>query len=85
VTNGLADVRIIRPGADAAISFPPHAGELVFCFMLEGSARLERGGLHRLEPGDAFVVPPGEAWSISELSPDLRMLHVTTGLMAESA
>jgi quercetin dioxygenase-like cupin family protein len=81
-TNGLAEVRIVRPANGRAIAFPPREGELVFGFVLEGSAILEFGGRHDLALPDAFVIPPGEAWSLCDASPDLRLLHVTTARIA---
>lgn len=81
-TNGLAEVRLLRPGADPAIMVPPHDGELVFGFVLEGSATLECRGDTRLGPADSFVIPPGESWGLGGLSPDLRLLHVTTAKSA---
>ena len=51
--------RYVRGTADHRRS-PPHAGELVFGFVLEGSATLEyREGMHEFVAGDAFVIPPG--------------------------
>ena len=76
--TGLIDARILRPGASPVITIPSHDGELVFGFVLEGSARLGFGGGHRLGPADSFVIPPREAWLLSETSHDLRLLHVTT-------
>ncbi|WP_294123300.1 cupin domain-containing protein [Sphingomonas sp.] len=81
-TNGLADVQFVRPGESTSISLPSHGGELQFGFILEGSARLDRDGPHPLGPADAFIIPPGETWSLSELSPDLRLLHVSTAKSA---
>lgn len=78
-TGGLAEARILRPGASPAVAIPPNDGELVFGFVLEGSARLDFGGTHRLGPADAFVIPPGAPWRLAEASNDLRLLHVTTG------
>ena len=77
-TNGLAEVRLLRPGSDPAVTVPPHDGELVFGFLLEGSAMLDCRGSTPLGPADSFVIPPGEAWGLSNLSPDMRLLHVTT-------
>jgi quercetin dioxygenase-like cupin family protein len=77
-TGGLAEVRTIRPVGAAGIGFAPNQGELVFGFVLEGSANLEFGGTHRLGGADAFVIPPGEPWTLSEASSDLRLLHVAT-------
>ena len=78
-TGGLAEARIIRPGGSRAIAVPPHDGELVFGFVLTGSARLDRGEAHPLGPADSFVIPPAEAWRLTEMSADFRLLHVTTG------
>lgn len=77
-TAGLAEVRTVRAGTATAIDFPGHNGELVFGFVLEGSGVLQFSGTHRLSAADAFIIPPGEAWRLADLSPDLRLLHVTT-------
>ena len=69
-----ASVQILSSPAD----YPPHDGELVFGFVLEGQAELGFEGSHLLEPADAFVIPPGQPWQITAASPDLRLLHVTT-------
>lgn len=76
-TGGLADVRVVR-GTGKAIDFAAHEGELVFGFVLAGSARLDRGEGRLLGPADAFVIPPDEAWSLAHASADFRLLHVTT-------
>jgi len=81
-TNGLADVQFVRPGEATRASLPSHDGELQFGFILEGSAQLHHNGSYQLGPADAFVIPPGEAWSLSELSPDLQLLHVSTAKSA---
>lgn len=75
----LAEARTLRPGALPIIAVPPHDGELVFGFVLEGSVRLDHGEGYPLGPADSFVIPPGEAWRMTEASDDLRLLHVTTG------
>lgn len=77
-TGGLADVRTIRPGSASRIDFEPHPGELVFGFVLGGTAQLERRDGEGLGPADAFVIPPGEAWGVSRMTADFRLLHVTT-------
>ena len=74
-TGGLAEARTIRGGQ---VELPPHDGELVFGFVLDGSTRLESTGDFALGPGDAFVIPPGERWRLSSGSDDFRLLHVTT-------
>jgi mannose-6-phosphate isomerase-like protein (cupin superfamily) len=75
-TDGLAEVRTVRPGEAESLDFPPHQGELVFGFVLDGSATMEARG--RIDAADAFVIPPGEAWRLTDLSPDFRLLHITT-------
>jgi quercetin dioxygenase-like cupin family protein len=77
-TEGLADVRFVRPIGMSPLGFAPHDGELVFGFVLEGSAQLEFGGPVRLGPADSFVIPPGEPWALADPSVDFRLLHVTT-------
>lgn len=85
VTNGVAEVRLIRPGPAGTISMPPHNGELVFGFMLEGTARLDFDGSRALEGADAFVLPPDEAWGLGQFTPEMRLLLVTTARVVESA
>jgi len=74
-TRGLSEVRTVRAGGAASIDFPAHDGELVFGVVLDGTAEL---GDHEIGPADAFVIPPGEEWRLAALSPDFRLLHVTT-------
>ena len=74
-SGGIAEVRTLR---GRSVNFPPHDGELVFGFVLSGSARLDFGDGCAPGAADAFVIPPGEAWSLTEASDDFRLLHVTT-------
>jgi quercetin dioxygenase-like cupin family protein len=76
-SGGLAEARVIRPGASPVIAVPPHDGELVFGFVLEGSAQLEHGEGHQLGPADSFAIPPDEPWSMTGMSEDFQLLHVT--------
>ncbi|MEA3029929.1 MAG: hypothetical protein QOG13_1254 [Sphingomonadales bacterium] len=78
-TGGIAEARMLRRGALPFIAVPPQDGELVFGFVLQGSVRLQRGEQYPLGPTDSFVIPPGEAWRLSEMSGDFQLLHVTTG------
>jgi quercetin dioxygenase-like cupin family protein len=80
---GLADLRTLRPRGAHSIEFPAHRGELVFGFVLDGSAVLEFGGMHGLDEADAFVIPPGESWRLSSLSKDFRLLHLTTNSLRD--
>jgi quercetin dioxygenase-like cupin family protein len=81
-TGGLADVRTLRPGTGSEISVPPHDGELVFGFVLDGSGELQCNGAHRIGPADGFAIPPGEAWAMGDMTRDFRLLHVTTRKIA---
>lgn len=78
-TGSLAEARVLRPGAAPAIAMPPHDGELVFGFVLAGTVCLDHGAGYALGPADAFVIPPGEAWRLTDASADFGLLHVTTG------
>jgi quercetin dioxygenase-like cupin family protein len=77
-TGGLADLRTVRAPPAAVLDFPAHDGELVFGFILSGSARLESRGAHELDAADAFVIPPGEPWRLTASASGLRLLHLTT-------
>ena len=74
-TGGVADMRIIR---GSAVDFWAHDGELVFGFVLSGSAELDHGERGMIGAADAFVIPPSQPWSIAGGSDDFRLLHVTT-------
>jgi quercetin dioxygenase-like cupin family protein len=84
-TAGLADARVIRPAGARDFTAPPHEGELLFGFLLEGSATLDHAGAHALRPADAFVIPAGEAWGLSAASEDLALLEVILPANASKA
>lgn len=75
-TRGLADVRVIRPASARGFAARPHSREFFFGFVLGGAVTLEHGGAHPLTGADAFVIPAGEAWGLSEASEDLELLEV---------
>jgi quercetin dioxygenase-like cupin family protein len=77
-TSGLAEVRTIRPRNGGPMAFGGHNGELVFGFVLDGTAMLDYRGMHELGPADAFAIPPGQPWQLAHPSDDFRLLHVTT-------
>jgi len=81
-TAGLADVRTVRAAAQSELRFEPHEGELVFGFVLDGSAQL---GSSEIGAADAFVTPPGQPWALSGMSADFRLLHVTTASLDAAA
>ncbi len=75
-TGGIADAYVLRPAGSGRLAAPAHHGELLFGFVLEGSAMLECQGENPLTGGDAFVIPAGEAWRLSDASRDLELLQV---------
>ncbi|MGZ6020707.1 MAG: hypothetical protein ACXWKO_18735 [Phenylobacterium sp.] len=75
-TGGLADARTIRPAGARAFTAQPHDGEFFFGFVMEGAARLQHDGGHQLGATDAFVIPAGEAWGLSDASDDFELLEV---------
>jgi mannose-6-phosphate isomerase-like protein (cupin superfamily) len=77
-TSGLAEVRTLRPRHGDALAFGGHRGELVFGFVLDGSATLDYRGMNDVAPADAFVIPPGQPWRLRHPTPDFRLLHITT-------
>jgi quercetin dioxygenase-like cupin family protein len=73
-TQGVAEVRTIR----GDITVPPHHGELVFGFVLDGSAKLGFKAGFDLKAGDAFVIPPEAGWGVRDTSSNFRLLQVLT-------
>jgi len=61
-----------------ATEFPPHDGELVFGFAMEGNVDLVFDGTHQLGATDAFVIPPQQPWRLSNASDDFQLLLLTT-------
>lgn len=81
-TAGLADARFVGAKSGSPLTFPVCDGELVFGFVLEGSATLDYRDGFALGPSDSFVIPPGEPWALSGSSSDFRLLHVTTARLS---
>jgi len=75
-TRGLADVAVLRPAHETRLDVAAHDGDLLFGFVLEGAAILQRDGDHRLAATDAFVIPRGEDWSLRDCSADFSLLQV---------
>jgi mannose-6-phosphate isomerase-like protein (cupin superfamily) len=77
-TKGVASVMVARP-VGAAAPWTKHEGDILFTFVMTGGMTLEGEGKdpYRLEPGDAFVIPPDMATRYSDPSADLQLLEVT--------
>jgi quercetin dioxygenase-like cupin family protein len=80
-TGGIAEVRTIR-ACGQSLTFPAHDGELVFGFVLEGTATLGFREPQQLGTADSFVIPPNEQWSIADASDDFRLLSVSTSRLS---
>ncbi|HEY5907050.1 MAG TPA: cupin [Vicinamibacteria bacterium] len=86
-TDGLATARVARVApAHAATSkvldelaHVSHDAELLFTFVLAGGALLLCEGQEgvALAAGDAFVIPAGRPFALTEPSPDLELLEVS--------
>ena len=80
-TDGLAEVRVVRPtgpAADDALTVE-HDGELLFWFVLRGEADLRIGADHEehLAQGDAVAVPPGQSHTLAAWTEDLELLEMS--------
>lgn len=55
-----------------------HTGDILFTFVMEGEVTLngENQVAHRLEAGDAYVIPPHTKTSLTDRSADLELLEV---------
>jgi quercetin dioxygenase-like cupin family protein len=79
-TSGLAGARVVRPvGRTDRTDHIRHHGELMFGFVLAGSAALEVTGYdpEPVGPGDSFVVPADTTCAIGACTPDFELLDVT--------
>jgi quercetin dioxygenase-like cupin family protein len=75
-TRGIAAVRVLRRHAasGAAVGAYRHAAELLLHVVLRGELTLDE--VHRLGPGDAFVVPAGRPFSWRDATTELELLEV---------
>ncbi len=77
-TKAVAGVQVARPKGGNA-PWMVHDADIHFTFVMSGEMTLEGEGKdpYRLEPGDAFVIPPGMKTRYSDPSDDLELLEVT--------
>ena len=77
-TKGVASVMVARPAGGPA-PWTRHHGDILFTFVMKGGMVLEGEGKDpfRLEPGDAFVIPPGMTTRYCEPTADLELLEVS--------
>jgi quercetin dioxygenase-like cupin family protein len=80
-TDQLASAAVLRWRAGTRPEPRRHGAELSFSFVLDGTATLdcEGHGTHRVQAGDAFVVPAGLRHSLTDCDEGLELLEVTVG------
>ena len=78
-TGGEASAIVLRRNADPMQGFTQHDAEFVFRFVLSGDVTLEvaQEGSRELAAADAFVVPAGTVYRLSDPSDDLELLEVS--------
>jgi quercetin dioxygenase-like cupin family protein len=76
-TGGVAGVHVVHAGGSP--DWVRHNADILFNFVMEGTMVLNGEGKepYALEPGDAFVIPPGMQTKYSEMSEDLELLEVS--------
>ncbi len=76
-TGDVAGVHVVRRSEGTPV-WSTHAGDILFTFVMAGQMTLEGEGKepYRLEPGDAFVIPPGLATRYADPTDDLELLEV---------
>ncbi len=81
-TGGVASVQVARANGGSngggSEQVTSHTGDILFTFVMEGEVTLngEDQGAHRLEAGDAYVIPPHTKTSLTDRSDDLELLEV---------
>jgi mannose-6-phosphate isomerase-like protein (cupin superfamily) len=79
-TRGVADVKVLHPdgGATAPVT---HGADILFGFVMSGAFTLHGEGRDpvRLEPGDAYVIPPGMDTEHAGAEAGTEVLEVVIG------
>ncbi len=77
-SGGLADARVLKNAEVSARTRRVHDGELLFAFVLEGSATLacEAHPAVTLAAGDAFVIPAGVPFTLEDRSANLELFEL---------
>jgi quercetin dioxygenase-like cupin family protein len=77
-TQNVAGVQVIKAGKGVG-DWTAHNADIHFTFVMEGRMTLEgeEQPPHKLEPGDAFVIPPGMKTRYSDVSADIELLEVS--------
>ena len=77
-TDGLVGVRVAHPVGQPQTGFVSHDADLLFMFLLNGSAELncDQMDSELLTAGDSFIVPSSMKHSLSKCSEDMEVLEV---------
>jgi quercetin dioxygenase-like cupin family protein len=85
-TKGIANIQIAKFDASNGVTTPPnsapatrHDSDIHFTFVLAGTMVLQANAQadRDLQPGDAFVIPPGMTTRYCHCSPDLELLEAS--------
>ncbi|MEP3346427.1 MAG: cupin domain-containing protein [Litoreibacter sp.] len=76
-TRNVAGVQVVR--ADGQADWTSHNADILFTFVMDGTMVLHGEGKepYSLEPGDAFVIPPGMKTKYAKASENLELLEVS--------
>ena len=82
-TDGLAGVRVAHPVGQLQPEFVSHDADLLFMFLLNGSAELNCDQMESelLTAGDSFIIPGALKHSLSECSENMEVLEVALPAM----
>lgn len=76
-TDGLADVRFLRPGEAGSIGGSGHDGEFHLVVVLDGGGTLTvEGDQLPFSTGASVTLPAGVEYRLDDLAPDTRLLEV---------
>lgn len=77
-TKGIAGIQVARADGTASPA-SKHDADIHFTFVMDGTMTLTAGGQEDrdLQPGDAFVIPPGMVSQYNQCSDDLELLEVS--------
>ncbi len=77
-TKGVASVQVVQRG-QGDVPWTSHDTDILFGFVMAGGVTLQGEGQEpsALEPGDAFVIPPGMKTRLGEPTDDFELLEVS--------
>lgn len=73
-TAGIAGARMLKSSGASPAYSTSHGAQVLFSYVVAGSVRINR---QLLVAGDAFTLPPGENYSVGDISADLSLLELS--------